>query len=217
MDRRELLDDPEEAFRVSFEGAQAGMWTAIPAIVTEVNLAAQTLSAQPAIQGRNEAPDGSLSSVNLPLLVDVPIVWPRGGGFALTFPISVGDEVLIVFSARCIDAWWQSGKINPPAENRMHDLSDGFAILAPTSQPKKLSGVSGSSVQLRNNSGSTFVEIDNSGNVNISANSVNITGNVIINGAMTQSGGPLVTNSVTFATHVHSGVNPGGSNTGPVA
>ena len=33
------------------------------------------------------------------------------------------------------DSWWQSGGIGVPIESRMHDLSDGFAILAPTSQP----------------------------------------------------------------------------------
>jgi len=137
MDRRERLDDPEESLRMALESYASQLWTALPASVVSVNLAAQTVSVQPTIQGSVADPAGNVRQVNLPLLVDVPLVWPKAGGFALTFPVAPGDEVLVVFACRCIDSWWQSGGIGAPAEARMHDLSDGFAILAPTSQPKK--------------------------------------------------------------------------------
>lgn len=159
MLRQERNDDLSEAILLALQGWQAGVWTALPGIVEAVDLAKQTLSVQPAIQAKVRQPDGSQSWVVMPLLVDVPIVWPRAGGFSLTFPIKAGDEVLVVFSSRCIDAWWQSGGIQVQAELRMHDLSDGFAILAPTSQPRKLSGVSSTSTQLRSDDGQTFVEV----------------------------------------------------------
>ena len=31
------------------------------------------------------------------------MVFPGGGGFALTFPVAAGDECLVVFASRCID------------------------------------------------------------------------------------------------------------------
>lgn len=169
MNREERLDDPEESLRLAMESQQAQIWTALPGVVAAVNLAAQTLSVQPTVQGSVASPDGAKQLVNLPLLVDVPIVWPRAGGFALTFPIAAGDEVLVVFASRCIDSWWQSGGIGAPAEARMHDLSDGFAILAPTSQPKKLSGVSSTNVQLRDEAGTTYVEITPDGKARVVA------------------------------------------------
>ena len=189
MNRDERLDDPEESLRLALENAQSQIWTATPAIVQAVNLAAQTLSVQPAIQGTLSNPDGTTQTVNLPLLVDVPIVWPRAGGFALTFPIAVGDEVLVVFGARCIDSWWQSGSVGAPAEARMHDLSDGFAILAPTSQPKKLIGVSNANVQLRDEAGTTFLEITPDGKarlvaasqIDIEAPTINLNGGTVLN------------------------------------
>ena len=92
MRREERLDDPEESLRLALENAQSQMWTALPSVVTAVDLSKQTVSVQPSVQGNISAPDGSSQSVNLPLLVDVPIVWPRAGGFALTFPIVAGDE-----------------------------------------------------------------------------------------------------------------------------
>lgn len=189
MDRRERLDDDEESLRMAMEGQQAKIWTALPGIVSAVDLDKQTVSVQPAVQGQTTNEAGDVSNVNLPLLVDVPIVWPRAGGFALTFPITAGDEVLVVFASRCIDSWWQSGGIGAPAEARMHDLSDGFAILAPTSQPKKLNGVSSANVQLRDEAGTTFLEITPDGKarlvaasqIDIAAPTINLNGGTVLN------------------------------------
>lgn len=231
MNRDERLDDPEESLRLALENAQSQIWTATPAIVQAVNLAAQTLSVQPAIQGTLSNPDGTTQTVNLPLLVDVPIVWPRAGGFALTFPIAVGDEVLVVFGARCIDSWWQSGGVGAPAEARMHDLSDGFAILAPTSQPKKFANVSSTNVQLRDTAGTTYVEITPGGNarvvgasaIDIEAPTINLNGSsavnvtaptIALNGQVTQASGSFSIGGIVFGTHKHTGVQSGPSNTG---
>ena len=59
----------------------------------------------------------------------------------------------------------------------MHDLSDGFAIFSPTSQPKKLVAVSSTSVQLRNQFNSSYVEIAPGDVINITAygGTVNVT------------------------------------------
>ena len=228
MNREERLDDQEESLRLAMESQQAHIWTALPGVVAAVNLAAQTLSVQPTVQGSVASPNGAKQLVNLPLLVDVPIVWPRAGGFALTFPIAAGDEVLVVFASRCIDSWWQSGGIGAPAEARMHDLSDGFAILAPTSQPKKLTDVSSTNVQLRDESGTTYVEITPDGKarvvaatqIDVEAPAVNITGNLNVTGGMnlvgqlTQSGGSMTIGGVVFGTHKHTGVQPGSGTSG---
>jgi len=175
MKRQERLDDPETSLNFAMDGRQARMWTALPGIVHDVDLQAQTISVQPAIQAIETDQDGVETNTNMPLLVDVPVVWPRAGGFCLTFPIAAGDEVLVVFASRCIDAWHQSGGVQAQAEQRKHDLSDAFAILAPTSSPNVVGGVSANAVQLRNDSGTAYVEVDSSGKVNIvSSSEVNI-------------------------------------------
>lgn len=229
IDRKENLDDAEEAARLAFEGQQSGLWTAIPSIVQSVDLEKQTLSAQPAIQGEVLSENGITSYVNLPLLVDVPICFPRGGGYVLTFPIAAGDEVLIVFSSRCIDSWWQSGGVQKAAEFRMHDLSDGFAILAPTSQPKKVANVSANSVELRNEAGTNSVKISagivsvkaateiklDAPLITINGNIVQATGNfTIVTGNFGVTVGTVSFSGINFATHRHTGVTTGGGNTG---
>ena len=201
MNRAERLDDGEEALRLAQENAQAGLWTALPGIITEVDLARQTCSVQPAIRGSVTGADGQETACNLPLLVDVPLVFPRAGGFALTFPVQAGDECLVIFASRCIHAWWQSGGVQEPAEWRMHDLSDGFAILAPSSQPKALGGVSGGSVELRTESGEAFISLDAGGTITLN-------GQVQVQGSITCNGKDI------SDTHRHGGVAQGGSETG---
>lgn len=175
MRREERLNDFEEVLRLNSESHQAKMWTSIPAIITSVNLEAQTCACQPAIQGEVTLPNGSVQSVNLPLLVDVPIQFPRAGGFAITFPVKAGDECLVIFASRCIDSWWQSGGVGAPAEHRMHDLSDGVAILGITSQPKRLNNISTNSLQIRNDSGTTFIDITDN-KIELNADSVILRG-----------------------------------------
>src|SRR5665213_1651430 len=206
MDRNQLLNDTETSIRYALDGRQSNLWTAMPAIVQSVNLTAMTLECQPAIQGVVSNPDGSTTLVNLPLLVDVPICFPSAGGFSLTFPIAQGDEVLVIIASRCIDAWWQQGGVQPPIENRMHDLSDGFALPGPRSQPRVISTISSSNVQLRNDAGTVYVEITAGGGINLKSTAgFTLTGDLNVTGAITATGdiaaGPG--GAITLLTHLH--------------
>lgn len=194
-DRRELYEDPEESARLAFEGQAAALWTTMPGIIESVDLEAQTVTVQPAIRGTITDESGLTSSTDLPLLADVPICWPRAGGFAITFPIKKGDECLVHFGARCIDAWWQSGGVQNPLEDRMHDLSDAFATFAPTSQAKKLTDVQSDGMELRNDSRSVWMKFTDTG-IEIEGNIVHRgayaqTGDYTLNGNMAHSGGTI--------------------------
>lgn len=136
------------------------MWTCLPGIVQLFDAAKMVCVVQPAIQGIKTDAQGVQTPVNMPLLLDCPVIFPSGGGCTLTFPIAVGDECVVHFSSRCIDAWWQLGGVRPQAEFRMHDLSDGFVMVGPRSQPRVLSSISTSAVQLRSDDGAAYVEIN---------------------------------------------------------
>ncbi|CRL45415.1 hypothetical protein SGGMMB4_03116 [Sodalis glossinidius str. 'morsitans'] len=84
---------------------------ALPGIIQSFDAEAITCTVQPAIKGVISDAQGRAQSVALPLLVDVPVIFPRGGGVTLTFPVAVGDECLVVFADRCIDFWWQNGGV----------------------------------------------------------------------------------------------------------
>jgi len=133
---------------------------ALPGIIQSFDPEAVTCVVQPAVKGYESDDAGKKSSLSLPLLVDVPVIFPRGGGVTLTFPVKAGDECLLVFSDRCIDFWWQNGGVQESVDSRMHDLSDAFAIVGPQSQAQKISGISTSAAQFRSDDGSTYLEID---------------------------------------------------------
>lgn len=214
MVRDELLNDPETAMRLMLDGRQARIWTALPGIVTKVDMAQMTVHVQPTIQGTIELENGNFENVDLPILPNLPIVFPSAGGFTLTLPIAVGDEVLAVFSSRCIDAWWQSGGVQKPMEARMHDLSDGFAIPGPKSQPKKLANISTTAAQLRLDDGSAYIEIDDDGKIKLKTDELTVDGDLKCTGEVTANSETL---PVTLSAHVHTGVTTGpGSTGGPV-
>lgn len=166
MDRRELLNDEQEAFRMAMDGRLSSLWTAIPGIVQKVDYDKRTCEVQPSIQGQIQKPDSSYEYVNLPVLVDVPIIMPSAGGFTLSLPIKPNDEVLVVFASRCIDSWWQSGNIGQPMELRMHDLSDGFALPGPRSVPKS-TPLHAENVRLTSDDNETYIEITPSSEINV--------------------------------------------------
>ncbi|VVE79420.1 Gp138 family membrane-puncturing spike protein [Pandoraea sputorum] len=160
MNRQERVGDPNQTLLLALRGALADVWTALPGIIQSFDPAAMTCTVQPAIQMRARGPDGSVTSIPLPLLVDCPVQFPAGGNCTLTFPVTQGDECLVVFSSRCIDGWWQSSGVQEQAEPRMHDLSDGFVLLGTRSRPRALSGVSTASTQLRSDDGATFLDLN---------------------------------------------------------
>lgn len=191
-DRRERIGDQEEQDRIAMDSRLAGLWTALPGIIQNFNASALTCIVQPAISGKIRSPEGTISDQQLPLLQDCPVVFPGGGGCILTFPLSAGDECLVVFASRCIDSWWQLGGVKGQAEFRMHDLSDGFVIPGPRSQPRKVTA--SSKTQLRTDSGTTYFEIE-SGKIKISAAALEIvatsgtyTGNLNVVGTLTNNG-----------------------------
>lgn len=169
MERRERIpsNNPnagEVAFRQAFAGQQANIWTALPAFVKSFDADAVTVEAQPTVQVQLRQPDGSWVITTISLCLDCPVVFPGGGGYMATFPLAANDEGLLVFGARCIDSWWQSGGIQTQAELRMHDLSDGFFI--PTggmSQPavkNLINGINATGPEIRSLDGKNVIHLD---------------------------------------------------------
>jgi len=160
MDPRERINDPEEEKRILMDAISASLWCALPCIVSSWDADLNTVQATPTVQLSKFDEKGAVVQVELPVLQDVPVVFPRGGSCAMTFPLQAGDEVLVVFADRCIDAWWQSGGIQRAATFRTHDLSDGFAIPGPMSKPRRLGAISTEALQIRSDDGDTVIELN---------------------------------------------------------
>ena len=148
--------------------------------------------------------------VELPLCINCPVMFPRAGGFVMTFPVKVGDECLVVFSERSLDTWLQSAGVQPPLDTRRHSLSDAIAILGLYSQPNKLGSFHNTGVEIKNDAGTTYFRLDDSG-ITIKGN-VDIDGDVDITGDSTAS--DHISGTISGKNHTHGGVETGPGNTG---
>lgn len=136
--------------------------TSMPGIIQKFNNTYQTASVQPAIKRIfkvGEAEKEVLTPIDLPLLINVPILYQQCREFCLTMPIEVGDECLVFFSERAIDLWHGSGEVSRPSTWRMHSLSDGFCIVGPVSKPGALGNYSNTDAEFKSKSGSSRVTL----------------------------------------------------------
>jgi hypothetical protein len=235
MDRSELTGDSQTVMREAVKKARGGVWVALPGIIQSFDAETMTCTVQPATRARRKDETGDTQDAALPLLVDCPVQFPGGGGCSLTFPVATGDECLIIFSSRSVDAWWQSGEIQNQYGYRTHSLSDGFVLLGFRSLPRVLANVSTSAAQLRSDGGETFVELDPAGHIVtvkapggmvIDAPTVTMTGAIAVQNSHGASTACAITGNTAFNgqvsangkriddSHTHGGVQPGSGNSG---
>lgn len=98
--------------------------TVIPAKVDAYFKDGPYVSATPLID--KIMPDGEV--IRLGEIVKIPVVFPRTSRFRMTYPLEKGDGVLLLFSQRCIDEWYQDGDFSTPVNPRVFALTDAIAI-----------------------------------------------------------------------------------------
>lgn len=111
--------------------------TAIPGEVTRYDAALQLCDVKPQVKAPVVQPDGSTEYESLPIVTNVPVVFPGAGGFRMTFPVQNGDTVLLIFSEASIDRWLEAGGDVEPGDTRRHHLADAIAV--PGLHPKSKS------------------------------------------------------------------------------
>lgn len=171
----EMVGGKQTLINKIMDNVSNNLRVSLPGIIQSFDPTTQTVSVQPALTENILNPDLSNSSVNLPLLVDVPIVLPRAGGYVLTMPVQKGDECLIIFADSCIDAWFSYGGVQNQLEKRRHDLSDSFCLLGTWSQPNVIENYSTTSTQLRSVDGSSYISLSKQ-EIDINAPTVKING-----------------------------------------
>lgn len=209
-EQRQLTD----SMAIALENALANLHTTTVARITAVN--GTTIDCQPVI---NRLVNGV--SRELPVFVDVPPITLQGGTSYIKMPYSVGDYCLLFFAERCFDRWYEGDDNALPAEYRMHDYSDGFALVGVNNRAGAIDvpGV----IQLI---GDLFAQGNHTHEGNVTqTGDYTITGNVTINGNLTVNGDIGCTGTLTvaaasiggipFGTHVHVENDNGGPTDGP--
>lgn len=99
----------------------------------------------------------------------------------ITYPISKGDECVLLFSDREIESWFINGDINPEGYQRMHALTDAVALFGIRSIPNMISVLTDA---LHLYYGGSDIQIKDS-QINITSPSLMVTGNTTQTGNIT--------------------------------
>lgn len=120
------MNDPtfSQALQIVFENLTSNIHTSLPGIIDKYDRSKHKAEVKPMIKKRFK--DGS--SVDLPIISNVPVLWNRTKKGSISFPLDRGDGVLILFSERSLDEYLSSGKNKTPSDNRKFSLTDGIAI-----------------------------------------------------------------------------------------
>jgi hypothetical protein len=120
-----------DVLRRTIDAALLDVHTALPGRVRSYDAATQTadvtLGARRVVPATDEDTTEDTAE-DLPVLVSVPVVWPRGGGYRLHAPLTAGDGVLVIFPESSIDRWLDSGDAADPALPTRHGIDGAIAI-----------------------------------------------------------------------------------------
>lgn len=219
LQRDEQLS-PGDLQRIATDSRLVEVHTMLPGIIESFDPGTQTARVQPAIK-RIFTERGPLP---IPVCVDVPVEFPGGGGFFVTFPIKPGDECVLCFSERCIDNWHATGGVQEAAEYRMHSYSDGIARVGLNSQPHVIPSFNAEDAEFRSRDGGVKIQLKPDGTIkNINpAGSTELTpaGKYIINapgGFVLNAGPEAEINAALIALNGAQTSSPGAGGEGAVA
>ena len=184
-----MLANIETGFSRILDSWMRGFHFALPGIVTGfTDRNVPRISVQPAFM--RVMSDNESVPVTLPLLEDVPVIFPGGGDFLLTFDLTLGSCVLLIVAQRALDTWMQTGSTADPVLNRMLDLSDAIAIPGLVPLPGTLPiPIDADKIVLRKKDGTASISIASNNEIVLTnptgSITIKATGQVDINGNLT--------------------------------
>jgi len=113
-----------QAIVTTFKSMMADIHTCLPGRVEKYEYKTQKAEVKPLIKKKFLNGD----SLDIPVIPNVPVVFPRTKKAGFTFPLNKGDGVLLVFSERSLERWLSSGDDVEPGDPRKFDLTDAIAI-----------------------------------------------------------------------------------------
>lgn len=208
-----LLSDNQTANDKLIKRVLNQLHSACIGIVTAVNLDEQTLEAIPATKIKVLNKNFEESDENLPLIVDIPFVFPKSGGYSITMPIKEGDECLLIFTDADFSAWWQNGGVQSPQTAFKHHLSNAVAIVGISSLKTAVSNYNPNAIEIRNADASEKISLS-AGNITLKSATITLDGNVTTTGTSNLQRTTTIQGK-EFLAHAHSNGNEG-ANTGGV-
>lgn len=207
--------------RQAFDSLLRSMMVCLPGKVVLFDAGNQTAQVECGIQ---RIIDGQ--GVTIPVIENVPVHFAGSDQWYFWHEVKPGTEGLIHFSQRAIDLWIERGGPVKPHDTRMFSAEDAFFVPGVRSRPGKIPNFTNQGIGMSDYAGQNFIHVKDGSidikttTLNINATTINENGNVTHQGNMTRTGDTALTGGLTNngkdvgGTHKHSGVTPGGGQSG---
>lgn len=183
----------------------SGFHTCMPGEIVSYQSSKKVATVQPSVKLKM----GSDESISMPLINNVPVIFPGTKDAFIHFPLKKGDGVLLVFSESSLENWIASGGGEvDPGDERKFSLTDGFCIpglFSPKASSKKVTG-SGMEILYKN----AKINLTDSGKVEINGNTKQFVTYTELNSA-------LQIFLTALMAHVHTCTAPGSHSSAPVS
>ena len=117
-----------EIIRKALESRAGDIYTCLPGRVEKYYPDLQTADVVPVIRRAIANADGDISTETLPVIPNVKVCFPTGGGFTVTWPIVAGNHVTLLFLIYACTQWRITGQISDPGDLRIHALGSALAL-----------------------------------------------------------------------------------------
>lgn len=117
-----------EIIRRALESRLADLWTAIPGKVVKYDSTTRTADVLPVVRRPIATSEDELKHEDLPIIPNVPVLFPSGGGASITWPIVPGDFVQLLIQTLSPQQWRQSGETSDPGDLRLHSLGNAVCV-----------------------------------------------------------------------------------------
>lgn len=143
-----------DAIRQAINASLDNVHTTLPGRVETYNASKKSATIQPLIKKKF-----AKETLSMPVLVDVPVVFPSTQNAIISFPLAKGDGVLLLFSERDIDSFL-SGTMEEtePEDPRKFSLSDAFCIPGLFSFGNPGIIPTGNNIEIKINNGNVEIE-----------------------------------------------------------
>lgn len=207
-----LEPDWVDIVREAIRAALVDLHTGLPGKILSFDPATQSASVQPLIKRVFIDPDDETGEVahEIPPVDHVPIVYPGGGGWSLTWPLVAGDTVYMAFAERSLAGWLASDGSAPvdPREARRHALSDAVALATLRPRGRALAGLAFPGMRLGKDDGSAEVAFGDDGSVTVTGAVLKLGGVGAALGVARVGDPVLVTDPALLAWATAVGLNP---------
>lgn len=146
---------------MAIEGRLAELHTGLPAKVVTFDAAKGSCSVQPLLRRVIRDENEAARELVMPVIANVPIIYPGGGEWSMTFPLAVGDIVFLAFAERSLDEWLDAepGVLVTPGQARKHDLSDAVAITQIRPRTSPIANIDTQNLRIQNTAGTVMIEL----------------------------------------------------------